>query len=102
MSITDIHAASAGIKSLMHVPVSVSVEVGRKRVTIGELLETQPGSVFKLERKVEEPLDILVNNSLVARGVVVMQEDKFGIQVTEVLTEWQEPQETAAAVPADS
>ena len=76
---------------LFDVPVTLSVEVGRTQMTLGELLETQEGSVVTLSRLVDEPLDILVNNSPIAQGVVVMQDDRFGIQITDIIS----PQERA-------
>lgn len=79
---------------LFDVPVTLSVEVGRTQMTLGELLKTQAGSVLKLSRLVDEPLDILVNNSPIAQGFVVMQDDKFGIQITDIIS----PQERARNV----
>ncbi len=71
---------------LLNVPVALSVEVGRTAMTIGELLETGEGSVVKLSRLIDEPLDILVNDAPIAQGVVVMQDDKFGIQITDIIS----------------
>ncbi|MEP5765365.1 MAG: flagellar motor switch protein FliN [Halieaceae bacterium] len=71
---------------LLDVPVTLSVEVGRTSMTIGELLETGAGTVLKLSRLINEPLDILVNNAPIAQGIVVMQDDKFGIQITDIIS----------------
>jgi flagellar motor switch protein FliN/FliY len=62
------------------------VEVGRTELTLGELLDTGEGSLLKLSRLVDEPLDILVNNAPIAQGVVVMQDNKFGIQITDIIS----------------
>jgi len=71
---------------LLDVPVTLSVEVGRTSMTIGELLETGAGTVLKLSRLINEPLDILVNDAPIAQGIVVMQDDKFGIQITDIIS----------------
>ncbi len=92
---------------LLDVPITLSVEVGRTQMTLGELLDTGEGSVLKLSRLVDEPLDILVNNAPIAQGVVVVRDNKFGIQITDIIS----PQERArnlgdeaeaTAEPADS
>ena len=83
---------------LLDVPVTLSVEVGRTELTLGELLETGEGSVLKLSRLVDEPLDILVNNAPIAQGVVVMQDNKFGIQITDIIS----PRERALNLGEDS
>lgn len=82
------------LDTLMKVPVSLSIEVGRTRMTISELLETREGSVIELERLLEEPLDILVNGSLIAHGVVVLANDRFGIQITDIVS----PQDRALSI----
>ena len=71
---------------LLNVPVTLTVEVGRTRMTLAELLETREGSIIELDRLVDQPLDILVNDSRVAEGVVVMENDQFGIQITDVVS----------------
>ncbi len=83
--------AEVNLDVLLDVPVTLSVEVGRTEMTLGELLETCEGSVLKLSRLVDEPLDILINNAPIAQGVVVMQDNKFGIQITDIIS----PQERA-------
>ena len=74
------------LDTLLKVPVSLSIEVGRTKMTISELMETREGSVIELERLLEEPLDILVNGSLIAHGVVVLANDRFGIQITDIVS----------------
>lgn len=82
------------LDTLMKVPVSLSIEVGRTRMSISELLETREGSVIELERLLDEPLDILVNGTLIAHGVVVLANDRFGIQITDIVS----PQERARSI----
>jgi len=71
---------------LLNVPVMLTVEVGRTKMTLAELLETREGSIVELDRLIDQPLDILVNDSRIAEGVVVMSDDKFGIQITDVVS----------------
>jgi len=71
---------------LLNVPVMLTVEVGRTRMTLAELLDTREGSIVELDRLIDQPLDILVNDSRIAEGVVVMSDDKFGIQITDVVS----------------
>lgn len=71
---------------LLQVPVALSIEVGRTHMPIGELLETGEGSVIELGRLVGEPLDVLVNGTLIAKGIVVLVNEKFGIQITDIIS----------------
>ena len=82
------------LDTLMKVPVQLSIEVGRTRMSISELLETREGSVIELERLLDEPLDILVNGTLIAHGVVVLANERFGIQITDIVS----PQERARSI----
>lgn len=82
------------LDTLLKVPVSLSIEVGRTHMTISELMETREGSVIELERLLEEPLDILVNGALIAHGVVVLANDRFGIQITDIVS----PQDRALSL----
>ncbi|MGV3592816.1 MAG: flagellar motor switch protein FliN, partial [Gammaproteobacteria bacterium] len=68
------------------VPVSLSIEVGRTKMTINEIMNMREGSVIELERLLDEPLDILVNGALIAHGVVVLANDRFGIQITDIIS----------------
>lgn len=87
MSIEEQHPGrDANMEVLMNVPITLTVEVGRTQMTIGELLETGEGLVVKLSRLIDEPLDILVNNSPVAKGLVVTSGDQFGIQITDIVS----------------
>jgi flagellar motor switch protein FliN/FliY len=76
---------AADLEAVFDVPVQVSAVLGRARMDVGELLRLGPGSVLELDRKVGEAIDIYVNNRLVARGEVVLVEDKLGVTMTEVI-----------------
>jgi len=71
---------------ILDVPITISVEIGRTQVPIRDLLRYSQGSVIELERLVSEPLDVLVNNTLIAHGEVVVVEDQFGIRLTDVIS----------------
>ena len=70
---------------LMEVPLKVTVELGRKKMRISELLNLAKGAVVELEKVAGEPLDVLVNDHLVARGEAVVINDKFGVRLTDVV-----------------
>jgi flagellar motor switch protein FliN/FliY len=72
---------------LMDVPLKVTVELGRKRMRVAELLALAKGTVVELEKVAGEPLDVLVNDQLVARGEAVVINDKFGVRLTDVVNE---------------
>jgi flagellar motor switch protein FliN/FliY len=76
---------AADLEALFDVPVKVSAVLGRARMDVGELLRLGPGAVLELDRKVGEAIDIYVNNRLVARGEVVLVEDKLGVTMTEII-----------------
>ena len=76
---------AADLEAVFDVPVQVSAVLGRSKMDIGELLKLGPGTVLELDRKVGEAIDIYVNNRLVARGEVVLVEDKLGVTMTEVI-----------------
>lgn len=76
------------LDTLLKVPVSLSIEVGRTRMSINDLLHTREGTVIELDRLMDEPLDILVNGSLIAHGVVVLANDRFGIQITDIISQY--------------
>jgi flagellar motor switch protein FliN/FliY len=72
---------------LMDVPLDLSVELGRARMTIQDLLGLGPGSVIELDKIAGEALDILVNDRLVARGEAVVVNDKFGVRITDIVSQ---------------
>ena len=76
---------AADLEAVLDVPVHVSAVLGRTRMDIGDLLKLGPGTVLELDRKVGESIDIFVNNRLVARGEVVLVEDRLGITMTEII-----------------
>ncbi len=71
---------------ILDIPVRVTVELGRTRKTVGEVLNLSPGSVVELDKLAGEPVDVLVNGKLVARGEVVVIDENFGIRVTEIVS----------------
>jgi flagellar motor switch protein FliN/FliY len=75
------------LKRLSEVPVEVTVEMGRTRMTVGETLELHQGSIIPLNRMAGEPVDLLVNGTLIAHGEVVVIDEQFGLRVTDVLGE---------------
>ena len=72
---------------LLDVPLDLSVELGRTRMTIQDLLGLGPGSVIELDKIAGEALDILVNDRLVARGEAVVVNDKFGVRITDIVSQ---------------
>lgn len=76
----------ARIDLLLDVSLQVSVELGRTRMTIGEVLALRSGSVVELDKLAGEPADILVNGTLIARGEVVVVDEKFGVRIIEVVS----------------
>ncbi|MBN2233012.1 MAG: flagellar motor switch protein FliN [Deltaproteobacteria bacterium] len=71
---------------ILDIPLQLSVELGRTRMIINDLLQLGQGSVVELEKLAGEPLDVLVNNKLVARGEVVVVNEKFGIRLTDIIS----------------
>lgn len=71
---------------VMDVPVTMALEIGRAKVSIRSLLSYTQGSVIELERLAGEPLDVLVNGTLIAHGEVVVVNDKFGVRLTDVVS----------------
>ena len=81
----SIDRGASDLEALFDVPVQVSAVLGRTRMPVGDLLKLGPGAVLELDRKVGEAIDIYVNNRLVARGEVVLVEDKLGVTMTEII-----------------
>ncbi len=71
---------------ILNIPVQVSLELGKAKMDLRELLQLGQGSVVELERMVDEPLDVLVNGALVARGEVVVVDNKFAIRLTDIVS----------------
>ena len=74
------------LEVLMDVPVAISMEIGRTSINILSLLQLNQGSIVELDRLAGEPLDVLVNGTLIARGEVVVVNEKFGIRLTDVIS----------------
>lgn len=70
---------------IMDVPLEVTVELGRTKKSIAEILDFAPGTIIELNKIVGEPIDVLVNGKFVAKGEVVVIEESFGIRVTEII-----------------
>src|SRR5215467_8966464 len=77
--------SAVDLEAVFDVPVQVSAVLGRARMDVGELLNLSPGAVLELDRRVGEAIDIYVNNRLVARGEVVLVEEKLGVTMTEII-----------------
>lgn len=71
---------------ILDVPVTLSMELGRCRISIRDLLQLNQGSVVKLDRPAGEPLDVLVNGCLIARGEVVVVNERFGLRITQIVS----------------
>jgi flagellar motor switch protein FliN/FliY len=71
---------------LLDVPLDLSVELGRARMSIQDLLNMSPGSVIELDKIAGEPLDFMVNGRLVTRGEAVVVNDKFGVRITDIVS----------------
>ena len=80
-----VNRGAADLEAVFDVPVQVSAVLGRASMEIGHLLKLAPGAVLELDRKVGEAIDIYVNNRLVARGEVVLVEEKLGVTMTEII-----------------
>ena len=82
-----IAAGGEKLDAILDIPVSISMEVGRSNITIRNLLQLNQGSVIELDRVAGESLDVLVNGTLIAHGEVVVVNDKFGIRLTDVISQ---------------
>lgn len=71
---------------ILDIPVMVTVEIGRTKMTIRNLLQLNQGGIVALDRMAGEPLDVLVNGTLVAHGEVVVVNDKFGVRLTDIVS----------------
>ncbi len=87
---TFVAAQDAGygmnVDLLVDVPLQITVELGRNRMTIKEILDLKQGSVVELNRTAGDPVDVFVNDHLVARGEVVVVNDNFGVRITEIIS----------------
>jgi flagellar motor switch protein FliN/FliY len=76
----------ASLEVILDIPVTVSMEVGKTKISIRNLLKLNQGSVVELDRLAGEPLDVLVNGTLIAHGEVVVVNEKYGIRLTDVIS----------------
>ncbi|MFO8166154.1 MAG: flagellar motor switch protein FliN [Thermodesulfobacteriota bacterium] len=74
------------IDFILDIPLNVSVELGRVKMFVKDLLQLGQGSIIELNKSSEEPLEIYVNNKLIAKGEVVVADERFGIRVTDVIS----------------
>ena len=77
---------NAKIDFILDIPLKMTIEFGRTKMLINELLQLGIGSIIELDKTVDEPLELLVNGKLVARGEVVVMNDKLAIKITDIIT----------------
>lgn len=82
----DDNGQERNLDVVLDIPVTISMEIGRTAITIRNLLQLNQGSVVELDRVAGEPMDVLVNNCLIAHGEVVVVNEKFGIRLTDVIS----------------
>jgi flagellar motor switch protein FliN/FliY len=76
---------AANMEVLMHVPLQVTAELGTSQMSVSEVLKLGTGSIIELERLAGGPVDLLVNDKLIARGEVVAVDENFGVRITELI-----------------
>lgn len=81
----DIPTSTSDLEAVYNIPVKVSAVLGKTSMKVNQLMKLNKGAIIELDRKVGEAIDIYVNNSLVARGEVVVVDDKLGITMTEII-----------------
>jgi flagellar motor switch protein FliN/FliY len=86
-SLTMSEGAPAGVEMLLDVPLNITIELGRTRLSIRKILELGPGSIIELDRLAGEPVDLLVNDKVVARGEVVVVDEYFGIRILSLISQ---------------
>jgi flagellar motor switch protein FliN/FliY len=79
-------AGDIKLDAILDVPVTIAMEIGRTRINIRNLLQLNQGSVVELDRFAGEPMDVLVNGTLIAQGEVVVVNEKFGIRLTDIVS----------------
>ena len=78
----------SNLNLLLDIPLKVTVELGRTQKQIKEILELSQGSIIELDKLAGEPVDILINNKLIAKGEVVVIDENFGVRVTDIVSQW--------------
>jgi len=84
--VDESHTGTVNMDAILDVPVTLSMEIGRTRINIRNLLQLNQGSVVELDRLAGEPMDVLVNGTLIAQGEVVMVNEKFGLRLTDIIS----------------
>jgi len=82
----EITLGDRSLDMVLEIPVTMSVEIGRTKINISNLLKLNQGSVVELDRLAGEPMDVMVNGTLIAHGEIVVVNDKFGIRLTDIVT----------------
>jgi flagellar motor switch protein FliN/FliY len=82
----SVAGSDVNLDVVLDIPVNLSMEIGRTKISIRNLLQLNQGSVVELERLAGEPMDVLVNGTLIARGEVVVVNEKFGIRLTDIIS----------------
>ncbi len=83
---SSLPGSDVNLDVVLDIPVNMSMEIGRTKISIRNLLQLNQGSVVELERLAGEPMDVLVNGTLIARGEVVVVNEKFGIRLTDIIS----------------
>ena len=83
---TGVGRDAPNLRFVLDVPLQITVELGRKRLLIQELLQLNQGSIIELSKQVGEPFSVLANQKLIARGEVVVVNDKFGVRITDIIS----------------
>lgn len=81
----DIPSSASDLEAVYDIPVKVSAILGKSKIKVSQLLKINKGTIIELDKKIGEAIDIYVNNNLVARGEVVVVDDKLGITMTEIV-----------------
>lgn len=80
-------AEARNLNMLLDIPLQVTVELGRTKHSVKEILQLASGSIIELDRLAGEPVDILVNNRLIAKGEVVVIDENFGVRITDIISQ---------------
>src|SRR5262245_12012502 len=79
-------AEPPNLQFILDIPLQVTVELGRKRLLVHDLLQLSQGSVIELNKQIGEPFEVLINQKLIARGEIVVINDKFGVRITDIIS----------------
>lgn len=83
---TESMGSVTNLDMILDIPITVSVEIGRTRILVNDLLQLSQGTVVELEKLAGEPMEILVNGKLIARGEAVVVNEKFGVKLTDIVS----------------